>query len=66
MHGRPGGPGVEKPWVLVAGVIGDQIQDHLDVSPARLRDQLIEGFHIPEDRLDGGVVGDVVAEVLVR
>ena len=49
--------------MLVGGVVGDQVDQHPDTAGVRLGDQPVGVVQGAEDRVDAGVVGDVVAEV---
>jgi hypothetical protein len=56
----------DKPCMLVRRVVRDEIEDHLDPARMRLRNQPLEIRQRAEDRIDVGIVGDVVAEILHR
>ena len=56
---------VLEPRVAIARVVGDEVQQHADPAPARLSDQLVEVLERAEVRVDGLVVADVVAPVVV-
>ena len=47
----------------VRGVIRHEIQDQPHVSRVQLGDEPVERGKIPEQRVDAGVVGDVIAEI---
>ena len=49
--------------MAIAGVIGDQIDDHLQPDPVGVLEEAVEAGQIPEGRIDVAVVGHVVAEV---
>ena len=49
--------------MLVGGVIGDKIQDHPQPARMRRRQQSVEVAQGPEQRIDAGVIGHIVAEV---
>jgi hypothetical protein len=55
-----------KPRVLVGGVVGHEVEDQLEPARVRRLDQAIEVGERAEHRVDAGVIGDVVAEVLHR
>ena len=63
---RRGGQGGPEPGVLVRGVVGDEVDDHLQAQGVRVVDQPAGVLQGAEQRLDVGVVGDVVAAVLHR
>ena len=52
--------------MLVAGVVEDEIHDHPDPAAVGLVDEPVEVRLAPEQRVDGGVVADVVAAVATR
>ncbi len=54
---------LDEPGVLVAGVVRDVVDEDPDAARVRLGDQLVEVSEGAEERVDIGVVGDVVAEV---
>ena len=54
---------LHEPPVVVARVVGDEVEQHLDADPARRRDDLVEVVHGPVLGEHGAVVGDVVAPV---
>ena len=56
-EGRP------EPLVLVRGVVGHQVDDHLQPQGVRLGQQRVRVGQRPEDRLDVAVVAHVVARV---
>ncbi|MGX1476134.1 UNVERIFIED_CONTAM: hypothetical protein RKD50_004942 [Streptomyces canus] len=58
-----GGEGLLEPDVLVGGVVGDEVDDHLQPEPVRFADHRVEVVERPEARVDVPVVGDVVAAV---
>ena len=59
-------PALLEPGVLVAGVAGDEVHHHLEAEPVGLGEQRVEVRQRAEQRVDGAVVGDVVAVVLLR
>ena len=61
-----GGACLLEPFVLVGGVVDDQVHHELDAVLVRGFEQLVEVFHGAELGHDGTVVGDVVAVVVVR
>ena len=61
-----GGACLLEPFVLVGGVVDDQVHHELDAVLVRGFEQLIEVFHGAELGHDGAVVGDIVAVVIVR
>ena len=63
--GRGGQRGLE-PDVLVGGVVGHQVDDHLQAQLVGPLQQRVEVGQRPEDRVDVAVVGDVVAGVGLR
>src|SRR5437773_865002 len=58
-------PRLNKPGMLVGTVIGDKIQDDLEVARMRLTDQSIESSERAEQRVDLGIVRHIVDEVLL-
>src|SRR4029078_437396 len=56
---------VDEPRVAVAGVVGDEVQQHADPARARLRDELVEILERAEVGVHALVVADVVAPVVV-
>ena len=54
---------LNEPRVLVGGVVRHPVDDDLDVAMVRGGEQIVEVLKGPEDRIDVGVVRDVVAEV---
>ena len=56
-------PAFDEPGMLVGGVVRHQIED--DLEPALMRGvyQRVEIRHRAEQRIDAGIVGDVVAEI---
>ena len=61
----PARQGVHEPGVGAAGVVGHQVQQHAHAPPARLRHQLVKVVHGAELGVDGQVVRDVVAPVVI-
>ena len=61
-----GGACLLEPFVLVRGVVDDQVHHELDAVLVRGFEQLIEVFHGAELGHDGAVIGNVVAVVIVR
>jgi len=55
-----------KPWVLVRGVVDDQIDNHPHPTVFCGLDELDEIPQRPQGGVDAVVVGDVVAIVLAR
>src|SRR5208282_5531111 len=53
----------EEPWVLVRSVIRNKIHNHADLAFLGLTDELIEIRHGAKLRVDGRVVGNVVAKI---
>ena len=49
--------------MLVGGVIGDVVEDNFQVAAMRLRYQRVEVGQRAEQRVNVGVVGDIVAKV---
>ncbi len=49
--------------VGVAGVVRDEVDEHLQPVPVRFGEQRVEGGQVAEERVDGTVVGDVIAVV---
>jgi len=49
--------------VPVTGVVEDEIEDDGDAAVVGLADEAVEVGHRAEQRIDGGMVGHVVAEV---
>ncbi|BFO20537.1 hypothetical protein SHKM778_69250 [Streptomyces sp. KM77-8] len=47
-------------------MVGDDVQQHPDAEPPGGGDQQVELGEVAEDRVDAGVVGDVVAVVVLR
>ena len=62
--GRP--PRRLEPWVLVGGVVDDELGDDANVAAMRFRHEALEVLHRPVVRMDVLVVGDVVAVVPER
>ena len=60
------GAGFDEPRMFVGGVVRNEVHDHADVASFRFLHQAIEIGHGAVLRIDGGVVGDVVAEVHLR
>jgi len=60
---RTGRPTVEKPRVLIGGMIGDKVQNQLQVALVHLDDQHLEVAQRAENRIDVRVVLDVITEV---
>ena len=58
--------GLEKPFVLVGGVVDHVVHDHADVALLCFGDKVVEIRHAAVERIDGGVIGDVVAVVDAR
>ena len=56
---------VLEPRVAVAGVVGDEVEQHAHAAPARLGDQRVEVLERAEVGVHGREVGDVVAPVVV-
>ena len=52
--------------MLVGGVIRDPVHNDLDAAPVGARKQVVKVLEGPEDRVDIGVVRDVLAEVRHR
>jgi hypothetical protein len=63
---RRGGQGGLEPRVLAGGVVRHQVDDELEAQLVGLADQLVGIAEITEEGVDGAVVGDVVARVLLR
>ncbi len=55
-----------EPGVLVGGVVEHQLGDHAQAAVVRHPDEAGDVAHRPEVRVDGPVVGDVVAVVALR
>src|SRR4029077_12687924 len=55
-----------KPWVLVGGVVGDEVYQHLEPHLVGACDKLVEVGERTVFRVDVVVVGDVVALVFLR
>ncbi len=60
------GPRLDEPRMLVAGVVGDEVDQDPDPTPMRLGDQPVEVGQGAVRRIDGTVVGHVVAVVDLR
>jgi hypothetical protein len=60
------GAGLGEPSVLVAGVVGDEVEQHLHPALARARDQRVEIVDRPQLGVHAAVVADVEAPVGVR
>ena len=58
--------GIAEPWMPVARVVGDEVEQHAQVPTPRLDDQIFEVPHRPELGMHAVVVGDVVAPVAIR
>lgn len=52
--------------MLVGGVIDHEVHDHLDAALVRFGEQLVHVIHRAEDRVDGLIVGNVIAIVVLR
>jgi hypothetical protein len=52
--------------MLVGGVVDDQLGDDADAAPVRLGDEAAEIPHVPVGRIDGAILGDIVAVVAQR
>ena len=52
--------------MLVGGVVRHQVQDQIHPSPVNLTQQPVEIIHRAEQRVDGGVVGHIVAKIVHR
>ena len=63
---RAGGERLLEPRVLVGGVVGDEVDDHLEAVRVRVLDQAARVVERAEQRVDPDVVADVVAAVLHR
>ncbi len=61
----PGGQGCLEPLVLAGGVVGHQVDDHLDAERVRRRHHGVEVGERAEPGVDVAVVGDVVAVVVL-
>ena len=57
------GPRLDEPRVLVGAVVGDEVDDDLDVARVRALEQHVEVAQGPEERIDVAIVRYVVAEV---
>ncbi len=55
-----------EPGVLVGRVVHDQIHDDPQTTSVRFGEQFVHVFHRAEQRIDGLIVGDVVAVVVLR
>ena len=55
-----------EPRMLVGRVIDDQVEDDAHTAAFHFRDQFVHVFHRSEIRVNGLVIRDVVAEVLLR
>ncbi len=62
----PGECGVLEPRVPVGGVVGDDVDDHPQAQVMGGADQVVGVLEGAEERVDGTVVGDVVAAVGLR
>lgn len=62
----PGESGVLEPRVPVGGVVGDDVDDHPQAQVMGGADQVVGVLEAAEERVDGAVVGDVVAAVGLR
>ena len=49
--------------MLVGAVIGDEVEEELQAASVDGGDQTLEVVERAEERVDAGVIGDVVAEV---
>src|SRR5580693_6221486 len=58
-----GGAALQKPGMLVGGVVGDKIKDQLETAFMDRPQQLVEVSQGAKDAIDVAVVGDVVPEV---
>ena len=59
----PGQARVREPGMPVRGVVRDVVEDDLEPTPMGLVEERVEVGEGAEPRIDGAVVGDVVAEV---
>ena len=57
------GAALDEPGMLVGGVVRHEVEDQLQAVVMRGREQRIEIRHRAEQRIDAGIVGDVVAEI---
>ena len=53
----------QEPLVLVGSVVDDVVHDDADIALLRLGDKIVKVSHAAVERIDGGVVGDVIAVV---
>ena len=63
---RAGGERGLEPVVLVGGVVGHEVDDHLQAQLVRPFQQRVEVVDGTEDRVDVAVVGDVIAGIGLR
>ena len=60
------GSRLHEPGMLVGGVVHHQVHDQLHAAGVQLRDQLVQVGQRAEERIDVGVIADVVAVVVHR
>ena len=56
-------PRLQEPGMLIGGVVRNQIEDELEPALMRRLHQRVEILHGPEQGIDAGVIGDVIAEI---
>ena len=56
-------PAFDEPGMLVGGMVRHQIEDNLETGVMRRAHQRVEIRHGAEQRIDAGIVGNVVAEI---
>ena len=49
--------------MLIGGVVGDKVQDELEVALVGLMEQGVQILKGPEERMDIGVIGNVIAKI---
>ncbi len=64
--GVRGAAGLDEPRVLVARVVGHQVEQHAHLPATCFGNQAVQILQAPELRMDAHVIGDVVAPVVVR
>ena len=56
----------DKPRMLVRGMAPDLVENDLDATPFRFRNQCLEVLKRAENGIDAFVIADVIAEILHR
>jgi hypothetical protein len=56
-------PALDKPRVLIRGVVGNKIEDESKTALMGLLEQAIKLLHGAEDRVDSAIICDIVSKV---